>query len=46
MFGIGTHDPVAFVFVPFFLLGIAGAATLIPARRAMDVDPVVALRCE
>jgi putative ABC transport system permease protein len=46
MFGIGAHDPIAFVFVPCFLFGIAAAATLIPARRAMDVDPVVALRCE
>ena len=46
MFGIGAHDPIAFVSVPCFLLGIAVLATLIPARRAMDVDPVVALRCE
>jgi ABC-type antimicrobial peptide transport system permease subunit len=46
MFGVGAHDPLAFVVVPCFLLGIAAAATLIPARRAMDVDPVVALRCE
>jgi macrolide transport system ATP-binding/permease protein len=46
MFGIGAHDPVAFVFVPLFLFGVAAAATLMPARRAMDVDPVVALRCE
>jgi len=46
MFGIGAHDPVTFVFVPFFLFGIASAATFVPARRAMYVDPVVALRCE
>jgi macrolide transport system ATP-binding/permease protein len=46
MFGIGAHDPVAFVFMPCFLVGIAAAATLIPARRAMGVDPMVALRCE
>jgi hypothetical protein len=46
MFGIGVHDPVAFVFVPCFLFGIAAVATLMPARRAMDVDPAVALRCE
>jgi len=46
MFGIGTHDPIAFVSVPCFLLGVAVLATLIPARRAMTVDPVVALRCE
>jgi macrolide transport system ATP-binding/permease protein len=46
MFGIGAHDPVAFVFVPCFLFAVAAAATLIPARRATDVNPVVALRCE
>jgi predicted permease len=46
MFGISAHDSVAFVFVPCFLFGIAAAATLIPARRAMGVDPMVALRCE
>lgn len=46
MFGISAHDRVAFLVVPCFLLGIAAGATLIPARRAMDVDPVVALRCE
>jgi predicted permease len=46
MFGISAHDPVAFIFVPCFLFGIAAAATLIPARRAMGVDPMVALRCE
>ncbi len=46
MFGISAHDPVAFVVVPCFLFGIAAAATFIPARRAMGVDPMVALRCE
>lgn len=46
MFGLGTHDPIAFVSVPLFLLAVAAIATLIPARRAMQVDPIVALRCE
>ncbi len=46
MFGVGAHDPLAFVAVPCLLLGIALIATLVPARRAMDVDPAVALRCE
>ena len=46
MFGVGAHDPVAFVFVPCFLFVIAVVATLIPARRATGVDPMVALRCE
>jgi predicted permease len=46
MFGLGTHDPIAFVSVPFFLLVVASVASFIPARRAMEVDPIVALRCE
>jgi ABC-type antimicrobial peptide transport system permease subunit len=46
MFGLGTHAPIAFISVPFFLLAVAFVATFIPARRAMQVDPMVALRCE
>jgi len=46
MFGLGPRDPIAFISVPFFLLTVASIAVLIPARRAMHVDPIVALRCE
>jgi predicted permease len=46
MFGLGTHDPVAFICMPLFLLAVAFVATFIPGRRAMRVDPMVALRCE
>ena len=46
MFGIGPHDPIAFVSVPLFLLFVASVATFIPARRATQVDPMAALRCE
>jgi predicted permease len=46
MFGLGPRDPVAFICVPLFLLTVASVAILIPARGAMHVDPIVALRCE
>lgn len=46
LFGVSALDPVTFVAVPAFLLLVALAATLIPAWRAMRVDPIVALRYE
>jgi putative ABC transport system permease protein len=46
LFGIGTYDPVTFLGVALLLIGVALAASYIPARRAMRVDPIVALRCE
>jgi putative ABC transport system permease protein len=46
LFNVGPHDPVTFVGVSVLLGLVALAATCIPARSAMKVDPVVALRYE
>jgi putative ABC transport system permease protein len=46
LYNVAPTDPLSYALVGVFLLVVAGLASWVPARRAMCVDPMVALRGE
>jgi predicted permease len=46
LYNVTPTDPVSFGAVAMFLFGVAMFASYIPARRAMSVDPIIAIRNE
>jgi len=46
LFGVQRNDPISFVAVALLLIALSAIACIVPTRRAMRVDPLIAMRAE
>lgn len=46
LYGVQPTDAMTFLTIPLLLAVVAFTASYFPARRAMRVDPAIALKCE
>ena len=46
LYGVKSTDPITYLVVSLIVAAVGLAASYLPARRAMNVDPMVALRDE